>query len=981
MKSLLAKILLSGVIHFCVGGLAAQTAINTSFEAEQGYTLGTANNKNSWKVTSGNGEIVNAAEYIKEGTQALKIFANATALQVDNIAFASNAIGLGGDVYVDFWIKLKSLPSVNLGVSGYDLGTNTHRSFMIEFQPNGKIKLYDGSSGWATQPTYTVDTWTRISVKIDNSGAKYQIAINGVVLNKLFAFREIKNNATEFDYHSIRFSMSSGTCDAAIDNIYVGSTSISDIAFQASSTERTITITQPTVGTISLNPQKAKYELNEQVSASISVPQHYIFGGWTGDLSGTENPKTFTVEKNMSIGATVNIDTQNPPTQHTITLNQPVGATISLLPQQATYYNGTTVTAQLAIQSGYQFDGWIGNISGTTNPVSFVINQDMTIGATVSEIQVTSTKRIVNNATQFKDAIAAMNPGDTILAMDGTYNLGGVKVTRGGSGLKPILIKSANLHGAKITGASSFTLSGISYVSFEGFDFDLEPVSTIFKMEGCSYVRITRNQFKMKKLSDTQSSKWITVGDVWENPVCNSHHNRIDHNLFDGKYDAGAWLVIDGSHGTIPDISKYDRIDHNIFRNNTPRVANEKETIRMGVSDLSNLNAYTVVENNLFEDCDGDPEIVSVKSCSNIVRNNTFRRCLGTLSLRHGNNSTVEGNYFFGEGKTALYDGNLIGCGGIRVYGMNHNIINNYFEGLTGSKWDAAFTLTNGDVTNTSSSLSSHFLPENVIFAFNTLVNNVSDIEIGFDNNGKYSRAPKNCKIDNNIVVANQNPIIKSFSSASLAGVSFNNNIMYSTGTSTLGLTGITEGQIKTINPQLEKTKCRTLNSNCNYETPFETYKLTATSPAINASIGYETVLFDAEGQSRMGIRDIGADEFNFENEITNGPISELHAGPTAPETYVYETNVSTSVRTTATNKISISPNPFVGKTLVRLENSTKSPITIKLFNATGQLVSTETISQNSGFHQHEIELKQTGLFFCIIEINQEKYSIKLISK
>ena len=119
-------------------GLAAQTAINTSFEAEQGYTLGTVNNKNSWKVTSGNGEIVNVAEYIKEGTQALKIFANATALQVDNIAFASNAIGLGGDVYVDFWIKLKSLPSVNLGVSGYDLGTNTHRSFMIEFQPNGK---------------------------------------------------------------------------------------------------------------------------------------------------------------------------------------------------------------------------------------------------------------------------------------------------------------------------------------------------------------------------------------------------------------------------------------------------------------------------------------------------------------------------------------------------------------------------------------------------------------------------------------------------------------------------------------------------------------------------------------------------------------------------------------------------------------------------------------------------------------------------
>jgi len=93
-----------------------------------------------------------------------------------------------------------------------------------------------------------------------------------------------------------------------------------------------------------------------------------------------------------------------------------------------------------------------------------------------------------------------MNPGDTILVSDGNYALGSVKVNRGGSELKPIIIKSANLHGARITGSSTFTLSAISYVTFEGFDIDIEPMSTIFKMEGCSYVRITRNWLKMKTL-------------------------------------------------------------------------------------------------------------------------------------------------------------------------------------------------------------------------------------------------------------------------------------------------------------------------------------------------------------------------------------------------------------------------------------------------------------------------------------------------
>lgn len=889
---ILSIVLLGGIF------VQAQTLLNTSFESVDGYIAGTINNKYKWTVSSGIAEIVTTTDYIKEGSQALKLTANGTALQVDNIAFASNSIGLSGDVYVDFWIKLKTLPSVNLGIIGYDLGTNTHRSFMIEFQPNGKIKLYDGSSGWVTQPTYTTDTWTRLTVKIDNGSGKYQLAINGAVQNKLFTFREIKNNATSFDFHSIRFAMSSGTCDVAVENIYIGSAPIQDITFQ-------------------------------EIAVSQSV----------------------------------------------ITVNQPAGGTITLQPQQSTYENGTSVTAQFTPQSGYQFEGWSGSLSGNTNPTTFTVNGNLTIGAITSFINATATKRIVSNVTQFKEALAAMNPGDTIWVLNGNYNIGGVKVSRGGSATKPILIKSANLHGAKIIGSSTFTLSAINYLTFEGFDIDIEPMSTIFKMEGCSYVRITRNWMKMKKLTDTQTSKWITVGDVWENEICRSHHNRFDHNLFDGKFDSGAWLVIDGSHGTVPAISQHDRIDHNIFRNNTPRMANEKETVRLGVSDLSKLDAFTVVENNLFEDCDGDPEIVSVKSCKDTVRNNTFRRCVGTVCLRQGNNSVVEGNYFFGEGKTIVFETNTIGCGGVRVYGLNHKIFNNYFEGLTGSKWDAACTLTNGDVTNSSSSNSSHFIPENILFTNNTLVNNKSDIEIGFNNNGSYGLAPKNNIIANNIIVNAENQIIKSFSTTSLAGVSFSNNIMYSTGTSSLGLTGISETQIKTINPDLIKTNCRAFNANCNYETPFQVYKLTATSPAINAATS--DIAIDFENQPAVGIRDIGADEFNAEAVITNGPLSEQHVGPTAPELFSYEINTSTGVTVLTDNHIRIAPNPFEGQTRVYIPESDIAETTVSVYNAKGQKISTFQAS-NSYF---DINTNEKGILFCIIQQNNKIYNLKLISK
>ncbi len=975
------KLLLFSLFSYFGFQISAQTLINTSFEITDNYSVGSVHNKNKWTVTAGSGEIVSNPDYVSEGTQALKLSSNSTALQADHISYSSNTTALGGDVYLDFRINLKALPSVNFGITGYDLGTLTNRSFMMEFQPSGKIKLYDGSSGWSTQPLYTANTWKRISIKIDHSGTRCQYAIDGVVINKLFSFREIKTGATTFDFHSLRFSMDSGTSDVAIDNLYIGSSPIAGINFQSSSTDRSITVTQPAYGSISLSPAKSVYQLNDQVSASVTVPEHYVFTGWTGDVSGTENPVTFTVSKNMTLGANVIIDTNNPPAQSVITITQPVGGTITLSPSQTNYYNGSAVKATLTLQSGYQFEGWTGSLSGTTNPTTFVINQNMNIGATVSEIQVSSTKRVVSTVTQFKDALAAMNPGDTVLVLDGSYNLGGVKVTRGGSGLKPIVIMSKNQHAAKITGASSFSLSAVSYVIFSGFEFNLEPVSTIFKMEGCSFVRITRNKFQMKNLSDTQTSKWITVGEVWENEVCNSHHNRIDHNLFDGKYDQGAWVIIDGSHGTVPAISQHDLIDHNIFRNNTPRVTNEKETIRLGVSDLSHKDAFTVVEYNLFEDCDGDPEIVSVKSNCDTVRNNTFRRCLGTISLRQGNNSVVTGNYMFGEGKTAVFESSTIGCGGVRVYGLNHKIYNNYFEGLTGNKWDAACTLTNGDVTNTSTSLSSHFLPENIVFTNNTLINNVSNIEIGFNNNGEYGKAPINCKIANNIVISNVNPVVKYYSTASLAGVNFENNIIYPTGTSTLGIEGTSESQINAIDPQLVLTDYRIPVLTTSFKTPFSVYKLSPSSPAINKSAGYEFVTTDFENQPVSGLRDIGADEFNADATITNGPLSDLQAGPTAAEDYIYEINVSTSTPAIKDNHFAAFPNPFSGTTRLTIPVTKAGKIIISIYNAQGQLIQKTEQFVTAGLFNNIINLTTKGLLFCRIELNNESTCIKLNSK
>ena len=51
-----------------------------------------------------------------------------------------------------------------------------------------------------------------------------------------------------------------------------------------------------------------------------------------------------------------------------------------------------------------------------------------------------------------------------------------------------------------------------------------------------------------------------------------------------------------------------------MFRDAGPRARNEMEAVRIGWSGISQSSGFTVVEHNVFENVDGDPEIVSVKA-------------------------------------------------------------------------------------------------------------------------------------------------------------------------------------------------------------------------------------------------------------------------------------------------------------------------------------------------------------------------------
>ena len=113
----------------------------------------------------------------------------------------------------------------------------------------------------------------------------------------------------------------------------------------------------------------------------------------------------------------------------------------------------------------------------------------------------------------------------------------------------------------------------------------------------------------------------------------------------------------------------------------------------------------------LFEDCDGENELISVKASRVTVRYNTIRNCPAQFTLRHGNFNQVYGNYF-------------INTPGLRIFGDDHLIHSNHFENCS-----IGINIGNGGAEVADGApLTSHDRPDRVLIAFNTLVNNKTNI-------------------------------------------------------------------------------------------------------------------------------------------------------------------------------------------------------------------------------------------------------------
>tara|TARA_B110000977_G_scaffold28133_1_gene35942 strand:+ start:309 stop:2636 length:2328 start_codon:yes stop_codon:yes gene_type:complete len=331
----------------------------------------------------------------------------------------------------------------------------------------------------------------------------------------------------------------------------------------------------------------------------------------------------------------------------------------------------------------------------------------------------------VTNIDELNKAIDSSEAGNQIILANGIWKDVQIKFRGKGTTDNPITIKAETTGKVTIEGESYLKFGG-EYLVVEGLYFKngFSPSNAVidFKISSkdkpdeisnnCKVTNCVIEDFNKPKRD--KSDLWVQF---W------GRHNTLSNCYIAGKTNRGPTVRV--SIAGIESINNYHQIVNNHFGPRPVKGGPSGETIQLGDSYTSMSPSHTMVANNLFEECNGEVEVISSKTNFNIFKNNVFYKSEGSLVTRHGNYSMIDGNYFIGDGENENY-------GGIRIINTGHWVVNNYFYGLKGKSFRSPLAVMNGIP---KSPLNRYNQVTDVVVAYNTYVNCSSPWQFGVGTN------------------------------------------------------------------------------------------------------------------------------------------------------------------------------------------------------------------------------------------------------
>ena len=331
----------------------------------------------------------------------------------------------------------------------------------------------------------------------------------------------------------------------------------------------------------------------------------------------------------------------------------------------------------------------------------------------------------VDTLEALQSRINDARPGDVIVLKDGVYTVEHpITIAVTGTKEQPITISAQSVGGVELQGSQGVGFHpGAAHIVLSGFKFANTAGKNSISV-GASHIRITRCTF----VCPGRGPYFVVSGNDIE----------IDHNEFRDKSRWGNMISITGENGIVAKrVWIYRNYFHNFSRSTEPGETNDLEVIRYGLSHLSMSNGEGIIEYNLFVRCVGENELISNKSGGNIYRYNTFLDSRGSqLTLRHGNDCKVYGNYFRGTD-------------GIRIFGDRHEVYENFLENNT-----TGIQIGNGGAEVADGApMTSHDRPDDCVIRNNILVNN--NLQYFMSGRNRGLGAPRTTFVENTIVGGN----------------------------------------------------------------------------------------------------------------------------------------------------------------------------------------------------------------------------------
>ena len=312
-------------------------------------------------------------------------------------------------------------PSPTVGVHSYADGTSVTASVSSPVTEGSLVWTCTGwtgtgsvpASGSAATVTFSITADSTITWTWSSAPVEYTLTVNTVGSGSVN-----RNNTGPYHYGDVvqlTTVAAAGWSFQGWSGDLLGSTNPTTLVIDGNKAvtatftqdQYTLTVTISGSGSVSKLPNEATYTWGTNVTLTATSAIGWSFAGWSGDALGASNPITINMTGNKAVTAAFTRNT------YALTINIAGSGNVNLN-NTGPYYYGDVVQLTAVPVIGWSFDHWGGDLSGSANPTTLLINGNKAVSATFTQNVYTLTVTTTGSGSVNRNSTGPYHYGDVV---------------------------------------------------------------------------------------------------------------------------------------------------------------------------------------------------------------------------------------------------------------------------------------------------------------------------------------------------------------------------------------------------------------------------------------------------------------------------------------------------------------------------------------------------------------------------------------